>query len=86
MIRVRFIVQSTCYNDYRIAKRHKDLFAADISAEQKAGVAFCIYIIATEIGKFHSRNLFANQRFAVEIQEFRLPIVVIMNTSKQKGR
>ena len=30
-------------------------------------MAFCIYIIATEIDKFTSRNLFANLAFAVEI-------------------
>ena len=44
---------------------------------KKPQVAFCIYIIATEIDKFHCWNLFAKLCFAVEIQEFRLSIVVI---------
>ena len=52
---------------------------------KKPNVAFCIYIIETEIDKFPSRNLFANPRFAVEIFQFRLSIVVIMIIECRKG-
>ena len=44
---------------------------------KKPNVAFCFYIIETEIDKFPSGNLLANLRFAVEIYQFRLSIVVI---------
>jgi predicted house-cleaning noncanonical NTP pyrophosphatase (MazG superfamily) len=63
-------------------KGGKSLFGADKSALQKAEGAFCFYIIATEIVKFRSRNLLANQRFAVEILKFRLSIVVIEESGK----
>ena len=45
---------------------------------KKLPSAFYFYIIATEIDKFHSCNLFSKLYFAVEIQEFRLSIVVII--------
>ena len=37
-----------------MSKKAYCLFAAEDSAEQKAVMAFCIYIIATEIDKFHN--------------------------------
>ncbi len=51
------ILSGGSYNDYRISKKRKSLFAADTSAKQKNKVDFCIYIIATEIDEFSSQNL-----------------------------
>ena len=67
-----------------MSKRLKSLFAADKSAEQKAPSGFLYLYHCNRNRQISSRNLFANLRFAVEILEFRLSIVVIANTKEKQ--
>ena len=55
------------YNDYRISKRLRSLFAADASAEQKAESGFLLLYHCNRNLQISKRNLDANHRFAVEI-------------------
>ena len=50
-----------------MSKRRKAFSRLIRQPFKKPNVAFCFYIIETEIDKFPSGNLLANLRFAVEI-------------------
>jgi hypothetical protein len=60
-----------------VCRKGKKPFEADMSASQKAN-CFLDYIHLNENRQFSQRKLLANQRFAVEILEFRLSIIVIL--------
>ena len=65
------------YNDYRMSKRQKAFSRLIFQPLQKAKNCFLLLYHCNRNRQIPFRNLLANQRFAVEILEFRLSIVVI---------
>ena len=74
------------YNDYRMSKRQKAFSRLIFQPPQKAENCFLLLYHCNRNRQISFRNLLANQRFAVEILEFRLSIVVIMNAVCRKGK
>ena len=74
------------YNNYRMSKRQKAFSRLIFQPLQKAKNCFLLLYHCNRNRQIPFRNLLANQRFAVEILEFRLSIVVITNKYKTRDK
>ena len=73
-------------NDYRMTKRQKAFSRLIFQPLQKAKNCFLLLYHCNRNRQIPFRNLLANQRFAVEILEFRLSIVVMMKFCLKKQK